>query len=461
MIDIIGDWVIVVASYLSIILTGGCFAFLTKDYVRKPAFAIYAGMAYSVTMSVMKIVPYSISNITAYGLGVIISTIVLCIADRRILTMKLFLATTFFSIRWLVAAIEVSAFTLPVGSLVTVINEKQNSEVLALAIFILRVLLDIAMELFLMLTVIFVLNRYFKCKTCDMSWKEWLMLCSPSICAVLGYCVKIMYRDTFFMQTQKSIDDYLGTYAPVAVAYYICSILSIFVVIILFQELKLRQEETMHRTVLHMQLDDMRNSIDRVEKNYDKIRALRHDMGNHIQILKDMVNNGQKLEADAYITKLEEAYHRVVPISKTGNPITDIILDEKYADAKEKGVRMELDFHFPTGTNADAFDIGIILSNAVDNAIESADPDKPVVSVYSKRRNDILLICVENSFDGRLILDDKTGLPKTNKDGDGHGWGLVNMKNCAKKYYGDINIEMDGDKVVFCAMLSLNCNHDE
>lgn len=461
MIDIIGDWIIVAASYLSIILTGGCFAYLTKDYVRKTSYAILAGIAYAVTMSVMKIVPYSISNITAYGLGVIISTIVLCIVDKRTLNTKLFLATTFFSVRWLVAAIEVSAFTLPIGSLVTLINEKHNSEVLAFVIFILRVLLDIAMELFLMLVVIFVLNRYFKCKTYDMSWRECLMLCSPSICAVLGYCVKVMYRDIFFTQTQKVIDDYLGTYGPVAFAYYICSILSIFVVIILFQELKLRQEENMHRAVLQMQLDDMRTSIAQVEKGYDKIRALRHDMGNHIQILKDMVNNGQKQEADAFISRLEDAYHGVVPISKTGNPVTDIILDEKYAVAKEKGIRMELDFHFPTGTDADAFDIGIILSNAVDNAIESVDPDNPVVSVYSKRRNDILLICVENSFDGYLITDDETGLPKSNKDSDSHGWGLVNMRNCAKKYYGDINIEQDGDKIVFCAMLNLNCQKDE
>ncbi|MBR1635413.1 MAG: sensor histidine kinase [Lachnospiraceae bacterium] len=453
--EMMADGIITAAMYLSIILTGGCFSFLTKDYVKKQSYALWAGLAYAITMIVLKTVPCLLNNIAAYALGVLASTLVLCAFDRERMTVKLFLATTFYSIRWLVTSLEVSAVSLPFGSFVGYLNLKFNSATLAYVLFVIQVLLDLALEVLMMLGVIILLNRYFKYKNYDMSAKECLMLCIPSICAVFGYCVKIMYRDVFHMQTGQEIDFYLGVYTPVAYAYYICSILSILVVIILFQEFKLRQKEQMSRVVLEMQMDDMRRSIARVEKNYGEIRALRHDMGNHIQILKGMMSAGDRQGTNEYMTRLEEAYQSVSPRIKTGNPVTDIILGEKCMLAKEKGIRMDVDFHFPSDTNADAFDLGIILSNSVDNAMEAVDYDNPYISVYSKRRNHILLICVENSFAGCLTIDEETGLPKSKKKNENHGWGMVNMRNCAKKYYGDIDIEQQENRVIFCAMLSL------
>ena len=264
-----------------------------------------------------------------------------------------------------------------------------------------------------------------------------------------------MVVDGIIRQTGQDIDYFLGIYTPIAYAYYICFILSILVVIILFQEFKLRQEERMHRLALKMQMEDMHRSIAQVEKSYHQIRALRHDMGNHIQILKGLIGTGDKRETDEYMARLEEAYQNVSPRIKTGNPVTDIILGEKFALAEEKGIRMDIDFHFPSDTNADAFDVGIILSNSVENAFGSVDTKNPYIAVYSKRKNNILLICVENSFADCLVVDEETGLPKSKKKNENHGWGMINMRNCARKYYGDIAIEQKGDRVVFSAMLSL------
>lgn len=455
MIDILGEWIIILSSYIAIIMTGCCFTFLVKDYVSKASQAVCAGVVYAAAMMVVKVIPVSMNNIVAYGIGVAASLLVLCIVDCQRIPMKVFLAVTFYSIRWLASALEISLVLKPLGMLVNYINVRTANATLAFVMFVVQVIVDLGVQLAMMLGVIYVLNRYFKYKTSDMSWRECMMLCMPSICAIFGYCVKILYRDAFRSENGSEIDDMLGIYAPVTYAYYIVSIISILVMIILFQELKRRQEEEMHGAILKMQVEDMRKSITQIEKNYKQVRSLRHDMGNHIQVLQGLIAGDNKNEAKEYIEKLENAYKEVVFEIKTGNPVTDIILNEKVALAREKEIRTDCDFHFPTDTNVDAFDIGIVLSNAIDNAIESVDMTNPYITVYSKRKENIYLIYVENTFDGELSISEDSDIPQTTKEGENHGWGMVNMRNCARKYYGGIDLEQSGDRVIFSAMFSL------
>ena len=138
---------------------------------------------------------------------------------------------------------------------------------------------------------------------------------------------------------------------------------------------------------------------------------------------------------------------------KTGNPVTDVILHEKMEIALERGIQFDVDFHYPTYMGVNAFDVSVVLSNALSNAIEAVGAGG-FVKVFSFRNKNAYLITVENSFDGRLEIDEENGLPKTKKsDKKAHGFGLQNIKSVAAKYYGDVLIEQKENKVSLTVML--------
>ena len=101
-----------------------------------------------------------------------------------------------------------------------------------------------------------------------------------------------------------------------------------------------------------------------------------------------------------------------------------------------------------------AFDIGIILNNLLDNAIEACEKleqEQRYINLTLKKKNHFLLIEVENSFDGKVIWEDGGIVPMTTKQSDlpdilmEHGIGLKNVKNVADHYLGDMDIKIKND----------------
>lgn len=111
---------------------------------------------------------------------------------------------------------------------------------------------------------------------------------------------------------------------------------------------------------------------------------------------------------------------------------------------------------------ASAFDIGIILNNLLDNAIEACEKleqEQRYINLTLKKKNHFLLIEVENSFDGKVIWEDGGIVPMTTKQSDlpdilmEHGIGLKNVKDVADHYLGDMDIKIKNDVFKVTVML--------
>lgn len=100
------------------------------------------------------------------------------------------------------------------------------------------------------------------------------------------------------------------------------------------------------------------------------------------------------------------------------------------------------------------YDIGIVLNNALENAIEASAeaPGKKSINLRSYMKGNLFFIEVENDFLSEIIFDSETGFPVSSKeDKKHHGLGMENIQRCAKKYKGDIDITIQdmGDKKKF------------
>ena len=75
-------------------------------------------------------------------------------------------------------------------------------------------------------------------------------------------------------------------------------------------------------------------------------------------------------ELEKYMAELKSAWSESVAEIKTGNPVTDVILTQKQKEAEEKGIDFRCKFMYPTDTGINAFDVSVILNNAITNAFE-------------------------------------------------------------------------------------------
>lgn len=203
---------------------------------------------------------------------------------------------------------------------------------------------------------------------------------------------------------------------------------------------------------------------------YAEMRGMRHDMKNHltnIRLLARAYIAGDQAAAGelrSYLSKMDEVMERFDFVFQTGNSVSDIIIHQKYLEAKQKHIRFTSDFLYPPQLGLEPYDLAVIMNNALENACEACisvtEPHRFIrINAFTKGR--IFFIRVENSYAGLISFDDETGLPVTAKpDSALHGFGLTNIKRCAQKYYGGTDIrllETDGVKTFrLTVMLSGN-----
>lgn len=446
-----------VTSKISVIallmITGIYFGKFVCPYIKKKKGAVAVSIVYITIMLVLYMIPPQIDNFSAYLIGVIAAFLAMYIEDRRNIYQKIFLAITFFSIRWLTVAMAARLDDLVTKALVFR-NMSAEKVWLQYGLYVGTRVLDIVLCIAFIAVAIGLINKAYIYKKDEMSVKEMVMLIIPSLVGVTGYGILQYYLMIYERNTGKNLIDTYGFYGALSFLHYLISIVAILVVIVMFQNWKEMQEEQRGQELVLNQISDMKKHIEEVEKLYRDIRSMRHDMGNHIQTLEHLVAHNNMDDATEYLEHLKNEWDEVSPEIKTGSPVIDVILMEKLREAKERQIRFLSDFHYPQNTKLNAFDLSGIMNNALNNCMENVSGDDPYISISSFRKNSIFMITIKNSFGGQLNFGD-SDLPETTKSGREHGMGLNNIRRVARMYMGDISLEQGNEEVILSIMMQV------
>lgn len=76
---------------------------------------------------------------------------------------------------------------------------------------------------------------------------------------------------------------------------------------------------------------------------------------------------------DYYIAKMDESLDAFVLTIRTGNAVTDVIVNEKQKAADKQGIKFSSEFLHPALDGYDAYDIVIIIKNLLQNALEACE----------------------------------------------------------------------------------------
>ena len=165
-----------------------------------------------------------------------------------------------------------------------------------------------------------------------------------------------------------------------------------------------------------------------VDNMYRQIRGWRHDYRNHIQTMKAYAAAGDLDAIRNYLDLLDEDLTTVDTVTKTGNPMTDAILNSKICLVKSKDISVIADAHIPLKLKTSEIDLCCIIGNLFDNAIDASmklPKEQRMIRVYMDMKNTQLYISFTNFTAGKKLKKDGRLFHSTK--GEGHGFGLVRI----------------------------------
>ena len=462
------DRLLPVSIYLVDSILSGIYSqgFLKEKYGKKAILAVWGAAFFLIQIAVYEILDnrFPINEVV----GIIVNVCVLLFMQfflfEKDMQKQVFVAFSFVagkeSIKYIVSVFSI-AFTGLWNKTFDILLAKSVSNTLDklyhwthISVIVIAVIC-VLFYAFLLSIYLFLISRKFVNKDYLLQVQENIFLVLPCVAALcISVTIKMMITSVENGMTVIIYDTVPATKFWIPV---ICILLlsAIVASVILFQKLVQYNEETGKRAILENQVRQMQKEIVEIQDIYTDMRGLRHDMRSHIANISLLVKNvagSVNEELESYIGKMEKTVSKLDFTYQTGNPITDIIIHQKGQEAEKKQIQFKVDFAYPPNLLIDIYDIAVILNNALENAIEAcrkAEGNKQI-KLHSYVKGSLFFIEVENDFSEDIIIEKESGLPVSSKEsGKLHGIGISNIQRCAKKYKGDIDIEIsdtDGRK---------------
>ena len=437
----------------------------------KPAMTVqkrlwWIGAVYVTVMSILGWMPWYIPNILAYGLGALAAFFVMCLLDRTDFGQKIFLAVTFFCMHWQVGNIvgDVSDWSYRIWTsgllslkghtyLAFFYEATAESYTFWFATYVVNCICTLLLNALLLYGAIWLMRRAYGSGQERLNRKELLLLLIPSVMGGFAYGVKEFYRNAYEAETAKSIYDLKGQ-SLLMILYCLACYLTILVVVYVFRKWKQEQQADGQRRIFTAQMKDLQRHVESVERLYSDLRRFRHDVNNHLMTLEEMYSRGEYEAAGRYAEDMREKMQEISPDIRSGNPVTDAVLSVRKREMEEQGISFVCDFHYPQKGELNAFDLSIILNNALANAVEaSAGEQRREIVLTSRRVKNMYIIETANVFSGSLRVEEPNGLPLTTKTEEGHGYGLSAIRHVAKTYSGDVEIGVEEYRGARCCVL--------
>lgn len=220
-------------------------------------------------------------------------------------------------------------------------------------------------------------------------------------------------------------------------------IVSLFCILYAYKKLAESFKLSEEVSLLELETHFLNQYVEEAKIRYEKTKSFRHDVKNHITIVKQLVQNGNTNAALQYMGDMENLTADMsFPVS-TNHPVLDILIGNKLGVAKSNQIEVQCSFIAPYPCEIADIDFCIIFSNALDNAILACNrmsDDKPkYIHIMGKVQGDFILIEIRNSYSGAGSIHG--------------GTGLANIKAVAEKYHGVMEIRTEGELFILSVLV--------
>lgn len=268
---------------------------------------------------------------------------------------------------------------------------------------------------------------------------------------IIGILANYLYIMLSLGDVENSMDSniiYFFFLTAIAISTYIAIFFSLKSLRIKF----LLREENIKRKANE---DLLKSEILANENNINAAKQTRHDIRHHNSLLSEYLYSGDIEGAKNYLKIYDDHIVETTFKEFSKNPIANAVFRIYERHAIKHNIEYIVQAEADTYVMDRLPDIGIILSNILENAVEAC---KEVTSInryihyLSYVKNGSILIEIRNRVESSLRFED--GLPVTTKK-DG-GTGLLSVKSAIEKSHGMLEVKQENHEFLTRIILPFN-----
>lgn len=183
------------------------------------------------------------------------------------------------------------------------------------------------------------------------------------------------------------------------------------------------------------------------EKQWLKLRRMRHDMANYCALEMSYLKKGEYEQLMQHYQEKMGQIRQLGDVIHTGNIGIDSILNYKLEIAKESGIEVDKKIKIESEIKVRDIDMMILVGNLFDNAIEAVrelPPEERKIHFFIRTNAARLLLGMRNAYVGKRKRDPGGNFLTGKGDHLFHGLGLREAEEIVKKYDGEMRISDSG-----------------
>ena len=176
-----------------------------------------------------------------------------------------------------------------------------------------------------------------------------------------------------------------------------------------------------------------------LRREQEQVRALRHDLRNHLTVLEDCLERDDRERALCYLHEMAGAPALTGSRHFCENDTADAVLSAKAAAMEQRGVTPDFSVTLPRDLPLPDLDLCVLLGSTLDNAMEAAaGAEDKTVTLRAAADKGLFMLRCRNAYAGERRRENGR-FPTTKSDPDAHGFGLQSMEQIAGKLGGTMD----------------------
>lgn len=267
----------------------------------------------------------------------------------------------------------------------------------------------------------------------SIGWKRKFYIISLMIVQLM----MILYDSSRFIHLKSISFIFVAVHLSVltgGMAIFICSLVNAY-------------NEERDRNVIHAKSIEKHSQLQMysmryLEKLNTKLKSERHDYNNHLSIVYGLIMIEDYYKTREYLNHLLKntiSYRGMIDIPYS---VLRVVLNYKLTDIESMNIELDIVTDLPNNLKIDEFEVGLILGNLIDNAIEALSlvENNRIIELSIVYKPDYLVIRSKNNYNGKIVLNND-GYQTTKNDATRHGFGLKKIKEIVEKNNGLMSID--------------------
>lgn len=271
---------------------------------------------------------------------------------------------------------------------------------------------------------------------------EWLLVLSFPVLTIMVIIIMLLS----FQENSHSLG-----FLVVAIGLGIMN----FIVFFLLKYISLREQKLHQIQLLQERNRERMQAYQEISTHYQEQKKIIHDYNNQISCVQGLLSEKKFKEAEDYLSKFSCGLQNAIGIVDVNHPVLNVVLNQKYRQAKEKGISILFLLNDLSTIWLEEQDIVILLSNLLDNAIEGCEKvrKKKVIRFKLVLEKQQIVLSVQNPLAEELTILDGNKIKTSKKDAENHGIGLQNVQMVLDKYQGIAGIRCEDNWFYYTAII--------